>query len=107
MSNAIRHSPRNASVLIQVARTRVEDGERGVLEVVDEGPGIPVDLMPRLFDRFARGKSSSGGLGLGLYFAKRIAAAHKGDLVVASSPGRGARFRLVLPAYAEVDDLRS
>lgn len=100
VTNAIRHSPRNAPVVILIAKTRSERGELGSLEVVDEGPGIPMDVMPRLFERFSKGEASNG-LGLGLYLAKRIAAAHAGNLAVESLPGKGARFRLELPLYAE------
>ena len=53
--------------------------------------------MPRLFGRFAPGPGSLG-LGLGLYLASRIAAAHGGTLTADSTPGAGTRFQLTLPA---------
>ncbi len=56
--------------------------------------------LPRLFERLVSGKKSNG-LGLGLYLAQRIVAAHQGDLSVQSAPAEGARFRLSLPGYAE------
>ncbi len=68
-----------------------------LVEVIDEGPGIPADQLPHVFDRFHTGRASQGGLGLGLYVAKRIAAIHGGDLTADSEPGKGARFTLVLP----------
>jgi two-component system OmpR family sensor kinase len=68
----------------------------GTVEVQNEGPGIPVELMPKIFDRFVSGPDSRG-LGLGLYLAKRIAVAHGGELSVDSPPGEGTRFRLHLP----------
>jgi two-component system, OmpR family, sensor kinase len=58
--------------------------------------------MSRVFERFAR-DGSSGGLGLGLYLASRIAAAHGGSLTVTSPPGAGARFRLELPVAGAAD----
>jgi signal transduction histidine kinase len=67
------------------------------VDVQDEGPGIPEDILPHLFERFVSGSRRQGGLGLGLYLAKRIAAIHGGDLTVESSPGKGARFTLSLP----------
>jgi two-component system, OmpR family, sensor kinase len=95
LSNAIRHAPQHGAVAVDVAREVRERGEWARVTVVDEGPGIAPEVLPRLFDRFVTG--SQGGLGLGLYLAKRIAAAHGGDLTVESSPGKGARFSLTLP----------
>ena len=71
------------------------------VDVQDEGPGIPADILPRVFDRFVSGSRQQGGLGLGLYLAKRIAANRGGDLTVESPPGRGARFTLSLPLREE------
>jgi signal transduction histidine kinase len=76
------------------------DGPRADVTVIDQGPGIPQELLPYVFERFVSGTQRQGGLGLGLYLAKRIAAMHGGDLTVESQPGRGARFKLVLPAGA-------
>jgi two-component system OmpR family sensor kinase len=70
------------------------------LEVRDQGPGIPTDILPRVFDRFAAGHRSPG-LGLGLYIARSIATAHRGELSVGSTPGKGARFTLELPCFVE------
>jgi two-component system OmpR family sensor kinase len=98
VANAIRYSPREAPVNVIVRRQRGEDGDCGVLEVRDEGPGISPDILPRIFERFAAG-SKSQGLGLGLYLAKSIARAHGGDLAVTSAPGRGSRFTLKVPAF--------
>jgi two-component system, OmpR family, sensor kinase len=101
VTNAIRHSPRGAPVTVIVAKKRVEDGEVGTVEVLDEGPGVPSEILPRIFERFSTG-SGSRGLGLGLYLAKRIAVAHGGELKVESPPGKGARFCLELPMNAEI-----
>ena len=98
VANAIRYSPREAPVNVIVRRQRGDDGDCGVLEVRDEGPGIAPDILPRIFDRFAAGAKSQG-LGLGLYLAKSIARAHGGDLAVTSTPGRGSRFTLKVPAF--------
>ncbi len=101
VTNAIRHSPRGAQVTIIVAKSRTESGEIGSVDVLDEGPGVPTDVMPRIFERFAMGARSSG-LGLGLYLAKRIALSHGGELKVESPPGKGARFRLELPLETDL-----
>ncbi|MDI1451927.1 GAF domain-containing sensor histidine kinase [Polyangium sp. 6x1] len=100
VSNAIRHSPRDAPVVMIVGTKSLDQGGVGSVEVVDEGPGVPVELLPRIFDRFYAGKSSTG-LGIGLYLARRIAMAHGGALSVESSPGKGARFRLQLPLHRD------
>jgi two-component system, OmpR family, sensor kinase len=100
LSNAIRHSPRDAPVTVLVSKRPVEQGQVGAVEVLDEGPGVPPEILPRIFERFSAGSDSSG-LGLGLYLAKRIAQAHGGELNVESPPGKGARFRLELPMAAD------
>jgi two-component system, OmpR family, sensor kinase len=102
IANAVQKSPASApvSVFVVVLRNR-PDGPFARVEVVDQGPGIPEDMLPHLFDRFVSGRSQEGGLGLGLYLAKRIAGVHRGDLSVESQPGKGARFALILPLSQE------
>lgn len=65
------------------------------LEVSDEGPGIPEDMLPHIFDKFYKGVG--GGAGLGLAIAKQIAEVHEGTLTVDSVVGKGSTFRLTLP----------
>jgi signal transduction histidine kinase len=96
VANAIQQSPAAVPVSVFVRRSRGAKQEPRVsIEVVDEGPGIAPDFLPHLFERFST--RERGGLGLGLYIAKRIATAHGGDLGVQSQPGKGARFILSLP----------
>lgn len=98
IANAIQKSPANAPVSIFVTRQgNRPDGPLAKVDVVDQGPGIPEDILPHVFDRFVTGSRQKGGLGLGLYLAKRIAGIHGGDLTVQSKPGQGARFSLTLP----------
>jgi two-component system OmpR family sensor kinase len=97
VANALRYSPPDAPVDILVRREHGERGDYGVLEVRDEGPGVPPEILPRIFERFAAGAKSQG-LGLGLYLAKSIAGAHGGDLDVTSNPAQGTRFTLKLPS---------
>ena len=101
LSNAVKHSPAGAPVAVQIGRRPARDGEYAQVHVVDQGPGVSPDVQPRLFDRFVSGQGPNGGLGLGLYLAKRIAALHGGDLTVESEPGKGARFTLMLPSLSE------
>lgn len=99
IANAVQKSPAQAAVSVFVTLQKDRpDGPLANVTVVDQGPGIPQELLPHVFDRFVSGKQRQGGLGLGLYLAKRIAAMHGGDLSVESTPGKGARFMLVLPA---------
>lgn len=84
----------------QPVEVRVEpDGEVARLVVEDRGIGIPEDQLERIFERFGRAVSSRsyGGLGLGLYMARRAAQAHGGRVWAEQRPGGGARFTLELP----------
>jgi signal transduction histidine kinase len=99
LSNALKHSPKDAAVTVQVGRVRAETGEIARVHVIDQGPGVAPDILPHIFDRFVSTRRK-GGLGLGLYLAKRIAALHEGDLSVESPPGKGAHFTLSLPCMA-------
>jgi signal transduction histidine kinase len=101
IANAIQKSPASAAINIFVRREQAANRPPlAMVEVVDEGPGIPPEQLPHLFERFHTGLPGGreSGLGLGLYLAKRIAAVHGGDLTADSEPGRGARFTLSLPA---------
>ena len=101
LANAITHSPKGGAVSVFIA-PQTKDGQAwGYIEVTDEGPGIPEELLPHIFDRFLTGRSEHGGVGLGLYIAKRIASAHQGELVADRSPGKGARFTLRIPMFTE------
>ena len=75
------------------------EGDRAVVTVTDHGIGIDPARRPYIFDRFERAVSSAsyGGLGLGLYIARSIVAAHGGTIEVASEPGHGATFTVTLP----------
>ncbi len=76
-----------------------DDGDLALLTVRDHGIGIAHETLPRIFLRYERGVSVRhyGGLGLGLYIAKQIIAAHHGDIRVESEPGEGATFTVELP----------
>lgn len=97
--NAIQKSPKDAPVNILVSTEKRDRGEWAIVEIVDQGPGVPSHLLPHIFDRYTSGTHREGGLGLGLYLARQIAAMHNGDLTVESTPGKGARFILSLPCY--------
>ncbi|WP_437969461.1 GAF domain-containing sensor histidine kinase [Sorangium sp. So ce260] len=105
VSNAIKHSPRGKWVLIKLSSDLREGKERAHIDVVDHGSGVPPELLPRIFDRFVTGAKTQG-IGLGLYLASRIAAAHGAALTVNSPPGDGATFRLSLPVSGPPDHAR-
>ncbi len=69
------------------------------LVVRDHGPGVPAEMMPRLFEPFITTKP--GGLGLGLAISRGIAERFHGELTAENHPDGGAVFRLLLPAAAE------
>lgn len=94
LGNAIKFTPRGGAVTFAIERHR--DGI--AFRVTDAGPGIPAAEIPHLFDRFWQAqKTRRGGAGLGLAIAKGIADAHGGRIDVATAPGAGSTFTLVLP----------
>lgn len=96
LDNALRHTQPGTAV---AARLFAADGHVGV-DVHDDGPGVPLALRARLFQRFERGERS-GGLGLGLAIAAAIARAHGGSLRLCDDAAPGATFRLQLPVPAQ------
>ena len=97
VANATDHALDSTGITLAVmAEQRSEDGW-AVITVANQGPGIPPDLLPRVFDRFAKGPGSTG-LGLGLHLAQQIAQAHGGTLEVRSMPGAGTTFSLSIPS---------
>lgn len=71
--------------------------------ISDEGPGIPYNKQPTIFERFERAADSRkiSGLGLGLYVSRQIVEAHKGQITLESRPGKGAKFTVILPVKQE------
>jgi two-component system OmpR family sensor kinase len=98
LDNAIRYSPRGATVIVEVAN---HDGQ-AELAVRDEGPGIDPAELEHVFERFYRGDPSrppaGTGSGLGLAICQEIAEAHGGGMTATSAAGQGSTFRLRLPA---------
>jgi signal transduction histidine kinase len=99
VANAIQQSPKDAGVDVLLSHETRDTGMWAIVEVIDQGPGVPSHLIPHIFDRFVSGRLREGGLGLGLHLAKEIAAMHGGELTVDRSARRGARFILTLPCY--------
>jgi heavy metal sensor kinase len=97
IDNAIKYTQHGGQVEISVG----VDGNTAVLEVSDNGPGIPANAQPHVFERFYRADKArsraSGGTGLGLSIVKAICVAHNADVKVSSQEGRGTSFRVELP----------
>jgi len=97
VDNAVKYSPEGSAVEVTLAEAAGEI----VISVIDHGPGVPREHLPRLFERFYRvDKARSrdlGGTGLGLAIVKHIAQAHGGRVSVDSRVGEGSTFRIHLP----------
>ncbi|MDX2709136.1 HAMP domain-containing sensor histidine kinase [Streptomyces sp. PA03-6a] len=97
LANARAHTPPGSTVVARV----VPRGPEVLVEVEDDGPGIPSALLPHVFERFARGDASrsraAGSTGLGLAIVQAVVAAHRGAVSIDSVPGRTV-FRVHLPA---------
>jgi signal transduction histidine kinase len=96
VGNAVKFTPSGGSVVVS-ARTLGNDVE---MVVQDTGRGIAEEDLPHVFDRYWHSRGPAGGTGLGLAIAKGIIEAHGGHLHVASTPGMGSRFSLLLPHEA-------
>lgn len=94
IGNAVRYSPERTAVSISF-ETR---GGSAMVHVSDQGPGIDPADQDRVFERFQQAREGSGGSGLGLSIAQRLARSMGGDIQLQSAPGEGSRFTLVLPA---------
>jgi signal transduction histidine kinase len=107
VSNASKYAPEGTRIGVSVQA----DGSHVRLSVTDEGPGIPFEDQPRLFERFFVGGTSHAegpsGIGLGLPIALAIAQAHGGTIDVDSVPGEGSRFTLVLPVDGPAEAMAS
>ena len=111
LSNAAKHTPPDSTITVSVAAgSGAGTGPAVQLSVSDNGQGIPPDLVPELFERFARGDSSrsrsAGSTGLGLAIVKAVVAAHHGTVSVDSHPGQ-TTFTIVLPRLVESSDDRN
>jgi signal transduction histidine kinase len=103
LGNALKYCPGGSHVLI---RTTTE-GREALVEVRDNGPGIPLEEQARLFTFFGRGSTKSPhgekAVGLGLAICKRIAEAHGGRISLESEQGKGTTARLALPLDVKLD----
>ncbi len=99
VENAVNYTPAGGAVEVRAA---VDDGQL-VVQVVDDGPGIPPEDLSRVFERFYRvdkSRGRPGGTGLGLAIVRHLAELHGGTVTAAAPPGGGAEFTLRLPIAA-------
>lgn len=122
VGNAIRYSPNGTTVAVRIRADRSdrvaqrhpafaaalrnvhwpEPAPLALVQVQDQGGGIPEDQTPRLFRRYSRGAKRAGeGLGLGLYLSKEFITRHGGEIWVESCEGQGSTFLFTLPLDAE------
>ena len=98
VENSLRHTPEGSNIHVSDSR----DGDTAVLEVADDGPGIPAEIREQVFDRFVRGDgpadtATRGGSGLGLAIVRAVADSHGGTVEVADSPHGGALLKVRIP----------
>ncbi len=104
LMNVLVHTPARTVGTI----TATTAGDRVAIEVSDDGPGVPPEALPHIFERFYRaGSQGTRGSGLGLAIAAEIAAAHGGTAEAARAFPRGLRIRLSLPGYASPRRIRT
>ena len=98
LNNALKYSPLDRPVRMSVEQT----ASASIFEVADEGPGIPEDRLPHLFERFVQGgveqHQGPEGVGFGLYITRRIVEAHGGTISVRTAGGAGTAFVMEIPA---------
>jgi PAS domain S-box-containing protein len=101
VGNAVKFTPPGGQVEVRAAKWYEADEERAreslCISVIDTGPGVPTELRPSLFQKFAVGQQEERGTGLGLAFCRLAVEAHGGRIWVESEEGQGAAFHFTLP----------
>ncbi|HJU82233.1 MAG TPA: ATP-binding protein [Acidimicrobiia bacterium] len=97
LGNAIRHSSPGDTVTVRL----VEANADYEIAVEDQGPGIPPDVLPRIFERFVKGPDSTG-TGLGLSIARDLVRAHGGEIEARNRPEGGSEIRFTLPRHSDL-----
>jgi two-component system, OmpR family, sensor kinase len=98
LDNAVRHTPAGSRIELRLRAA----GNDAVVEVADDGPGIPPEVREQIFDRFVRSEgpadtAARGGSGLGLAIVRAVATSHGGSVEAGASESGGALFRIRLP----------
>lgn len=109
VDNAIKYTPEAGKITVQLR----QEADKQILSVKDTGVGIPKNALPHLFTEFFRIHSGlqmgTSGTGLGLYLAKSILTAHKGEISATSEEGHGSEFIVNMPLYSDalLDKIRN
>ncbi|MGI6655780.1 MAG: CHASE2 domain-containing protein [Desulfobulbus sp.] len=100
LDNAVKFSPEQSSITVRLN----EYAHRFVIEVSDQGPGIPAEERLSIFDKFQRGSRTGNtqGFGLGLHLVRRIIEHHQGTITVLNTPPPGAVFEIELPKHPDI-----
>ena len=93
MKNGVEHSVSGGTVTVSL----IDKGKDIVIQIADEGPGIPPEELVALFERFHRGETAKAGYGIGLSMAKDIVSAHHGTITARNRETRGAVLEITLP----------
>lgn len=109
ISNALKFTPQGGTITVYVTTLRQEGKEKLLLCIRDTGPGIPVEDIEKVFNRFYQSQNKTrssingqSGTGIGLYLCKRIVQLHGGTICAKNNRGKGCSFRILLPLqYAE------
>lgn len=96
LANAFRHTPDGGVITVSLREWRGE----AVIQVQDNGAGVPAELHEAIFERFRQGEHRSGGAGLGLAIVREFCGLHGGSVSVSDAPGGGALFTVTLPLMA-------
>jgi len=101
VDNAIRYAGRGSEVTVSVRR----EGTDAIVEVTDNGPGLPADQLEAVFGRFVRATHEGSGCGLGLAIVREIAQRHQGEVTLHALTPQGLRARLRLPLAESVQEV--
>ncbi len=110
LGNAIKFSPENSTIEIELTSVLREDGNGYARAIItDHGIGIPEDDLEKLFTRFFRAKNTDSGqypgTGLGLVIVKEVVNRHRGKVEISSTLGEGTKFTVDIPLYLTSEDL--
>ena len=95
LNNALAYAPADTQVMLRISES--DEPLALILEVIDQGPGIPEELRPRLFDKGSRGSHSRPGAGLGLFIVRSVLQQHQGTVEALPHSPHGTIMRLVIP----------
>jgi signal transduction histidine kinase len=100
LDNAFKYAGDGDEIVVRVA----QEGENALLAVADNGPGIPQENLPHVFERFYQVEPTHGGMGVGLALARELVKAHNGEITAENRPRGGCQFTILLPLASAVPE---